>query len=104
KASSDFVVQEQISQHEFFRKYNPVGLNTIRVYVYKSVINSRWHVINVALRMGKGGSLDNETDGGIYTMINEKGVMNGYAVDKYGQRFTTHPDTDFSFDDQIPAF
>ncbi len=100
----DFVVQEQIRQHEFFKKYNPVGLNTIRVYVYKSVKDDRYHVLNMAFRMGKGGSLDNETSGGIHTMINPGGRLNGYAVDKYGTRYEKHPDTGYNFDEVIPAY
>ncbi|HLQ99302.1 MAG TPA: sugar-transfer associated ATP-grasp domain-containing protein [Sphingobacterium sp.] len=103
KASCDFVVQEQIRQHKFFRRYNPGGPNTIRVYVYKSVKDHKPHVINMALRMGRGGSLDNETDGGLHTIIDEEGFLNNYAVDKYGEKFTEHPDTGYSFDDKIPA-
>lgn len=103
KESDDFVVQEQILQHEFFKKYNRVGLNTIRVYVYKSVKDDHYYVINMALRMGKGGSLDNETSGGIHTMINEDGFLNNYAVDKYGTKYEKHPDTGYAFESQIPA-
>lgn len=102
--SPDFVIQEQIKQHGFFKKFNPVGLNTIRVYVYKSVSDGQLHVINMALRMGKGGSLDNETSGGIHTLIRANGYMNDYAVDKYGERFTNHPDTGYAFNYQIPAY
>lgn len=104
KNSSDFVVQKLIRQHDFFNKYNPVGLNTIRVYVYRSVKDNATHILNMALRMGKAGSLDNETSGGIHTRINKDGFLNGYAVDKYGERFTSHPDTGYRFDAQIPAF
>lgn len=100
----NFVVQARILQHEYFAKYNPVGLNTIRVYVYKSVSDNTFHILNMALRMGRGGSLDNLSAGGIQSMIRRDGFLNGYAVDKYGQRFTKHPDTGYLFEDQIPAF
>lgn len=100
--SDNFVVQRMIQQHDFFRKYNPVGLNTIRVYVYRSVIDNTAHILNMALRMGKAGSLDNETSGGIHTRIREDGSLNGYAVDKYGEKFIRHPDTDYTFDERIP--
>lgn len=99
----DFVIQEKIAQHDFFSKYNSVGLNTIRIYVYKSVRDNRLHVINMAFRMGKGGSLDNETSGGIHTLIHADGSMNNYAVDKYGKKYLEHPDTGYAFDEQIPA-
>jgi len=99
---NDFVVQKQIIQHDFFDKYNPIGLNTIRVYAYKSVKDDSCHIINMALRMGKGGSLDNETAGGIHTFINQEGFLNNYAVDKYGSKYDKHPDTSYSFDEKIP--
>jgi hypothetical protein len=102
--SNNFVVEEQIIQHDFFSKYNPMGLNTIRVYVYKSVKDNCHHVINMALRMGKGGSLDNESLGGIHKLINPDGYMNNYAVDKYGEKYLKHPDTGYAFDERIPAF
>lgn len=101
--SRDFVIQEQIMQHAFFSKYNPVGLNTIRVYIYKSVRDNTYHIINMALRMGKGGSLDNETSGGIHTFIHPDGQMNNYAVDKYATKYDRHPDTGYAFDEKIPA-
>ena len=102
--SRDFVVQEYIIQDDFFKKYNPDSLNTIRVYVYKSVKDDSYHILNMALRMGKGGSLDNETSGGIHTMINSDGSLNGYAVDKYGTVYSKHPDTGCTFHDQILAY
>lgn len=100
----DFVVQEQIQQHPFFERYHPVGLNTVRAYVYKSVRDNNHYILNLTLRMGKGGSLDNETSGGIHTMIRDDGSLNGYAVDKYGTKFLKHPDSGLAFDDKIPEF
>lgn len=103
KTGSDFVVQEQISQHPFFGKFNPIGLNTIRVYLYRSVKDEQLHILNMAFRMGKNGSLDNETAGGIHTMIHPDGTLNGYAVDKFGVKYYEHPDTGHTFTSKIPA-
>ena len=102
--SNDFVVQKKVNQHDFFQKYNALGLNTIRVYVYKSVSDNTPHILNMALRMGREGSLDNLSAGGIQSMIRETGFLNSYAVDKYGQRFDQHPDTGVRFDEKIPNF
>jgi len=102
KNRQDLIVQEKINQHSFFDKFNHHGLNTIRVYVYRSVIDNKLHVINMALRMGVGGSLDNETAGGIVTMVRKDGFLNGYAVDKYGTKYLLHPDTGVPFDSEVP--
>jgi hypothetical protein len=94
---ADFVVQRVIRQHPFFEAFNACGLNTLRVYTYRSVTSGEVHVLNCALRLGKGGSLDNETAGGIVCFVHEDGRLNDYAVDKYGERFASHPDTGISF-------
>lgn len=100
----DFVVQEKINQHPFFNKFNPAGLNTIRVCLYRSVSDNKIHVLNCALRMGVGGSLDNETAGGIVCFIDEIGRLNGISRDKYGKIFQFHPDTNIYFNERIPYF
>ena len=97
KASSDFVVQPLLRQHSFFSQFNDKGLNTCRVDVYRSVDTGEYHVLNVGLRMGLRGSLDNETAGGIVCAVSDRGTLNKYAVDKYGARFLDHPDSGVSF-------
>lgn len=94
----NFIVQETLPQHRFFSDYNSVGLNTLRVYVYRSVSDESYHVLNVTARFGRGGSLDNETAGGIAAFVDPAGRFCGYAVDKYGQKFTVHPDSGLPFD------
>jgi len=98
----DFIVQEKVYQHTYFKQFNPSGLNTLRVYVYRSVADNKLHVLNITLRMGVGGSLDNVSDGGIYTLVKENGFLNGFAIDLWGKKYIKHPDTGVCFDKQIP--
>ena len=100
--NKNFVVQEQIQQGDFFESFHPASLNTVRVYVYKSVKDNKPHIINMALRMGKDGSLDNLSMGGIQTLIKKDGSLNNYAVDKYGRRYEKHPNTGQLFNGKIP--
>lgn len=102
--NKNFVVQEQIQQNDFFNNFYTTSLNTIRVYIYKSVRDHSPHIINMALRMGKDGSLDNLSSGGIQTLIRKDGTLNNYAIDKYGVRYEKHPNTDQLFDKKIPDF
>jgi len=102
KKSKNYVVQEKINQHSYFKNFNPVGLNTVRVYIYESVVDNKLHILNMTLRMGKGGSLDNETAGGIHSLITDGGTLNGYAVDKCGTKYYEHPDSGLKFDSKIP--
>lgn len=102
----NFVVQQQLSQDEFFRRFDGAGLNTLRVCTYKSVLDNELHILNAALRMGRGGSLDNLKQGGIVCFVHEDGSLNDYALDIYGAKFLEHPDTGVRFcrDEVIPCF
>ncbi len=104
--NGNYIIQELIQPHDFFAKYNRFALNTIRVNLYRSVITNEMHYLHAALRMGKGGRLDNETAGGIHCFVHADGRLNHYAVDKYGNKYERHPDTKlkFSEDSKIPAF
>ena len=104
KRGKDFLVQEKIEQHQFFNQFNSHGLNTIRVNVYRSFKNNDLHVLNMALRMGVAGSLDNLSDGGIASMIRKNGLLNGFALDRYGTKHFKHPDTGVRFNKQIPDY
>jgi hypothetical protein len=103
---TNFVVQEKLAQHQFLQRYSSSSLNTFRVCTYRSVKDNQIHVLNVSMRMGKGGSLDNETAGGIVCAVREDGSLNSYAVDKYGVKFSRHPDSgiDFSQNTTVPDF
>jgi len=98
----NLLIQEKIVQHPYFNQFNPQGLNTIRVNMYRSVVDNKQHIISMALRYGVGGSLDNLSDGGIGAMINDDGYLGGYALNLPCDRYQTHPDTNLSFDQQLP--
>ena len=101
----NFVVQEKLTQHPFFSKFHPESLNTLRVYVYRSVVDNRLHIINSVLRMGRGGDLcDNVTSGGIRVIVAQDGCLSGYAVDILKRKYYTHPDTGFHFYERIPKW
>jgi hypothetical protein len=102
----NFVVQRKIKPHPFFDRFTGYGLNTLRVCVYKSLGDNRLHVLNAALRMGKQGSLDNLTAGGIVRYIHPDGRLNAYALDNWGEKFLVHPDTgvDFAQREEVPNF
>jgi hypothetical protein len=104
RTKKNVLVQEMITQHPFFRQFNAHGINTLRVNIYRSVTDHEPHVVNVVLRMGVGGSLDNETAGGIVCMVRKDGRLNGYAVDKHGAKYLRHPDTNTEFNQVIPDY
>lgn len=100
----NFVVQEKIRQHKEQNQLHPQSLNTVRIYLYRSVEDNRVHIINIAQRMGNGSVLDNVASGGLVSYVGEDGSMHGYALDRYGQKYLKHPVTDISFDNALPEF
>ncbi len=106
RSRSDFLVQAFLRQHVFFRAFHDHGVNTIRVYTYRSVRDDNVHVLNTALRMGVAGSLDNLTAGGIVCFVHPDGRLHEYACDRYGGKFDAHPDSRLPFgpNTRIPHF
>lgn len=97
---SDLVIQEKLEQSELLNKFNPESINSVRVCLYRDR-TGKFNVINTSLRMGKDGSLDNETAGGIVCNIKSSGYMNEYAVDKYALKYFTHPNSGVAFKNKL---
>lgn len=107
KNQKNFVIQKKIDQSEYFSTiHKSKGLNTIRVCLYKSISDEKYHYLNSALRMSIGNSLDNLTDGGIVCSIKDDGTLNSYAVDFFCNKYHSHPDSKISFSEmkKIPHF
>lgn len=100
----NLVIQEKIAQNTLLSEYYDESINTIRVCLLRRPSNNEIVVLNASLRMGKDGSLDNETAGGIVCNINQKGVLNEYAVDKYGYKFFIHPNSGKVFKNTVLPF
>lgn len=98
----NLVVQQKIQQSVLMDKFNSDSINTIRVCLVK--LDGDFRVLNASLRMGKDGSLDNETAGGIVCNISNSGKLNSYAVDKHCRKFLKHPNTSVVFDGESLPF
>lgn len=99
----NIVCQEKIIQSQLINKIYNDSINTVRVCLYKNK-NGFFKVINSSLRMGKDGSLDNATAGGIVCSLSKSGEFNHYAVDKLGLKYSKHPNNDFVFSGESLPF
>lgn len=101
----NFIVQEYIEQLEYFKKFNPSSVNTVRVFTYRSVLSGNIVPLHSVLRIGKKGEVvDNQASGGISRGIDESGKLNDYAVDKYGNIHKEYNSVVFREADLIPEF
>ncbi|SEF89214.1 sugar-transfer associated ATP-grasp domain-containing protein [Sphingobacterium lactis] len=90
------VCQELIIQNESLGSINNSSINSIRTCLLRTE-TGEFKVINNSIRFGINGSLDNETSGGIVCSIDENGIFNEYAVNKYAQKYFSHPNSNVEF-------
>jgi hypothetical protein len=90
---SNFVLQHKLIQHDWFKDFNESSLNTVRMYIYRSVKDEKVHPIHAYIRFGKPGSIvDSSSQGGRTCGVSREGILNDFALGKYGERYT---DLDF---------
>lgn len=91
------IIQERIFLNEQYSKITGGKPVSTRILMYKSIYSDVWHILSNQLRCAVGNSLDNTSDGGIITCINHNGIMDGFATDAYGKKYSSHPDTKIDF-------
>lgn len=84
------LVEEYICQHEQMNKLYSGSVNTLRLFTIN--IEDAYYLQGV-LRIGNGGNVDNFSSGGMYTFIDENGVVMAPAIDKEDNVYNEHPIT-----------
>ena len=80
----DFLIEELVNQHPKMAALNPTSVNTIRLVTYRSDMNV--NLVYSVIRIGRSGqAIDNESAGGISTVINLDGTLGKYAFGAPGQ-------------------
>ncbi len=66
----DWVLQEAVDQHPSLERLCSTSVNTVRLAVYRSVVDEQPHITGAVLRVGQEGSIvDNASAGGRYVGI-----------------------------------
>lgn len=89
-AARQVLVEEFLTQHPVMASLNPSSVNTLRIITFRDARDSV-HTLARTLKMGNGGDVDNFSDGGMYTMLDENGVAHHPAFDGDGRVFSVHP-------------
>jgi Sugar-transfer associated ATP-grasp len=99
----NYLVQNYIKQHSFFRQFNSSSVNTIRIFTYRSVLTDEIHVLHAVLRIGKPGNfIDDQGAGGIACFIDENAKLKNYATDKLGNKYYESNGIKFSNAEIVP--
>lgn len=101
---NDFLVQECIHQHKDMSALNPTSINTIRIVTYRSGMDIK--IIYTVIRIGRKGSvIDNESAGGISTIIHPNGKLGKYAYGAPGVDNVEFTDSGVRLlDYQVPSY
>jgi len=95
KRNKQCVVEEVIENHGDIRKIYSKSLNTLRIISFTR--EKEVYILAQALKIGNGGILDNFAAGGMYTFIDDKGMVFAPAIDKNGKTYDIHPITKIKF-------
>ncbi|NCC74446.1 MAG: hypothetical protein EOM06_13775, partial [Sphingobacteriia bacterium] len=103
--ADNYLVQEYIIQQPYFQRFNDSSVNTVRIFTYRSVNTNEIIILQSVLRIGKPGAIvDNQASGGIAVGIGAGGTLNGFAVNKKGERINSVNGITFNSIEPIPMF
>lgn len=80
--SSDYIVQEIITQHAFFSELNPSSVNTVRMETLN--LNGNTSVLSAFIRIGAKGSFVDNISGreGMVVGVDENGSLSQFGLSK----------------------
>ena len=90
--NNTLLLEELLEQDDSISSIYPHSINTIRVYTINK--NGNVHVMFEAIRIGNHGKVvDNFNNGGMFSVIDDDGVIRKPAIDKLNNVFEKHPMT-----------
>lgn len=100
-----YIVQAVVEQHKDVSQISNQSLNTIRTLTMLGRDNSIM-LVSASMRFGRGRSfIDNWSSGGLSVGVDcMSGKLMQYGYDKYGTRYTHHPDSGVKFDQTCIPF
>ena len=104
---TDWVLQEAVIQHPLLQRFCSTAVCTVRLVVYRSVVDGSPHVTAAILRVGKEGAVvDNIDAGGRFLGIDiADGHLRGPFFNRQGQRSSVWNDFDITSGDyHIPSW
>ena len=103
-AAGQVLVEEVLVQHEDMASLYPASVNSLRMVSYLDP-DGTVHVLAGVLKIGNGGVIDNFSNGGMYTMLDERGRALHAASDEEGNPFGEHPVTGVAITGfQVPLY
>jgi len=87
--SGNSILQVRMEQHDWFCRFNQTSLNTLRLYVYRSITNDEVNPLNGYIRFGRAGSIvDSSSQGGFTMGVGLSGITNSFYIGRLGDKHT----------------
>lgn len=87
--AKQFLLEECLTQHPELARLNSSSVNSLRLITFRR--GDEVELLASALKIGNGGAIDNFSDGGMYTMVDDDGRALSPAFDDAGRTYSVHP-------------
>lgn len=84
---SDFIIQQTIKTSNDLSLFKTGSVNSMRIFVYRSVVDNKIKILNTYLKVGaKGSFTDNISGNGFAIRVCDNGKLDEFAVNKNGEK------------------
>lgn len=87
--NKQLLVEECIKQHKDMNKLYKESVNTLRMFTF--IKDGKAYFLQAILKIGNGGVIDNFSNGGMYTYVDDKGQVFAPAIDREDNIYNEHP-------------
>lgn len=89
KQKNQYLLEAFVIQHPEMSRLYDGSVNTLRMFTFYK--DGQGHFLHAVLKIGNGGTMDNFSNGGMYTFLENDGSVKLPAVDKEDILYDTHP-------------
>jgi hypothetical protein len=102
----NFVLQERLSQSDWFGHVCSEATNILRIYTYRSVNTNETHILHSYFRRaGKNEKFQHYLKhGGWRQGINPEGLLDDFAIDYFGNKVSATEHADYYKDSKVPHY
>ena len=87
--NKQLLVEECIKQHPEMSRLYEKSVNTLRMFTFFK--DGQSYFLQAVLKIGNGGVIDNFSNGGMYTYVDETGTVFVEAIDQADNIYYNHP-------------
>ena len=87
--NKQYLVEEVVKQHKKLAELYDKSVNTLRIFTFLK--DNKTYILQSILKIGNGGVIDNFSSGGMYTFLDDNGIVIVPAIDQQDNIYEKHP-------------